>query len=328
MKNYKNIKYIIPNKRFILFLSIILTYNASFAQDYKYADLYTENIFLNPSYISADNYSTLKLNYQNQYIYNFYSTSIKYFSRKYNSAIALLGSNLVQGKQAFSDLNISAIYSYRINVDNNKILNTALQVSYLQQNINSANFIYPDMINIYTGTIEASTEISTFEPRKAVDFSFGISYISKKYRLGVSAFHLQDLYTENQTLTYSPKINFHFARLISQKSFDNNKKLSRFTPELIYVYQRNFEQIIIGFTFEKNVFLARFWLKNNLNFNQISPVFTLGLNLEKVRISYTYNISVSKHFSLPVNTNQISLAYILSCREKRNNKNTIYCTNF
>lgn len=267
------------------------------------------------------------MSYQKQFVYNFLSASYSYFNIEHNSGLAFLATKFMQGKGAFNDINISGIYSYRLKISHKSILNIALQTSYLQENVNSENFIYPSMINTYTGLIEPNLyENTTFISENSIDFSGGISYLSKEYRLGVSFFHIQNILAKSQYFKHSPRMNFHFAKVFSKNSFENSKNLIRFTPEIIYTYQKDFEQLNVGFTLEKNILLTRFWLQNNLDFSSISPSITIGVNLESIRLLYTYNIIISRFITLPISSNQISFMYFFKCVKKRNNKNTIYCT--
>lgn len=317
-------------KRLIISLIMIFLFlHKSFSQDYSYADPYLEKTFLNPAFVGIINCKSLSLNYQKQYVYDFYSASLNLNLQKINSGTSIVFSNFSQAKNTFNNLYISGIYSYHIDISHLSKASAAIQMSYIQENINPDNLIFGDMINTESGTISENTQESlNFIPTKEIDFSAGTSYFSKKYRYGFSISHIQNILKENNIEKYPTKINFHFAKHFFKNSFENNKKLIRFTPEIIYIYQNKFNQVIVGLLFEKNVFFSKFWLKNNLNFNSFTPVITFGIKNRKLRISYTYGITLSKFITLPISTNQISLTYSFDCAKKRNKLNTIYCTNF
>jgi type IX secretion system PorP/SprF family membrane protein len=301
----------------------------SYSQDYTFADPYSEKTFVNPAFAGILECKSFTLNYQKQFVYDFYSASLNLNLNKIKSGASFVISNFSQGKNTFNDLYVSGIYAYHLKISNFSKLSSAIQISYINKSINPENLVFPDMINPETGTISTQTqEITNYPTVNKVDFSAGTSFFSKKIRLGIAIFHIQDIFTKNIEEYNSPKINIHFAKHFFNNSFDNNKKLIRFTPEIIYTYQNNVDKLTIGLLLEKNIFFSKFWLKNNIDFKSFTPVITLGLNNKKLRLSYTYSITLSKYISLPISTNQVSLTYNFNCSKKRNKTNTIYCINF
>ncbi len=321
------VKYIVV-KRFITLLSIFFSFFYSLqSQEITFSDPYTEKILFNPAYSGLSQCAEINLAYNKNFIYDYYSTSFNQFIDKYNSGFGIIISNNSQAKGAINNFKADLIYSYKIKLGKNKILNTAIQTSYIQQNINTSNLIFNDQIDPINGIISHTSGESFFQPYNTYDFTFGTSYISDTYRIGFAISHIDKIFNKSTNSIINPLYKLHIGKVFSIKNKDIHKYLKSFTPEVIYNYQTGFHQIIYGFHIINNIFLTRIFVKHNLRFNSISNVFTFGLNYKRIRLSYTYDLLLTKNITLPIGGNQVSLRYNFNCRKKRNIKNTIFCTN-
>jgi len=135
-------------KRIFIFLSILFLINHPvISQDFNFSDPYSEKILLNPSYSGLNECPEIDLNYKMNLYNNLFSVSYSQKISDYNSGIAFLLYNNQQGKGSINNLSVSGIYTYRINISERKLINTAIQASYFQQNINSKNLIFNDQID-------------------------------------------------------------------------------------------------------------------------------------------------------------------------------------
>jgi len=315
-------------KRFFIILSIFLSLFYSLnAQDITFSDPYSEKILFNPAYSGLNECPEINLTYHKTFINDLYSTSYNQYFNKYNSGIGIVLSNFKQGNGAINNFKSDIIYTYKINIGAKKNLNTAFQASYIQQNINSDNLLFNNQINPVTGIISETSGEIFFQTYRNYDFSIGSSYFSNKYRIGIAVHHIDKIFNINKDAIINPALTIHLGKVFSVKKRSNQKKINTFTPEFIYNYQNNFNQIIYGFHIINNIFLTRIFIKHNLTFNSISGIFTLGLKYKNIRISYTYDILMTKYITIPTGGNQLSIRYDFNCRKKRNIKNTIFCSN-
>jgi len=208
-------------------------------------------------------------------------------------------------------------------ITNKKLINTAFQSTYIQQNINTNNLIFNNQINQNTGQVSANLNEISFETFRNADFSIATTFISPKYRAGIVINHIDKIFIKSIEQLY-PKVKIHFSKSFYNKN--NNTFLnSVITPEIIFNFQNNFNQITYGFHLVNNIFLTRFFIKHNMKFNTISSTITIGTYIRNIRLSYSYNTFLTSKITIPTSSNQISLQYSFNCIKKRNSKNTIYC---
>ncbi len=315
-------------KRLFLLLSIF-SLNFSFikAQNYNFSDPYSEKIFFNPAYSGLSEISEINLSYAKNFFYDIYSVSYNRFFNEYKSGLGIMILNSRLGKGAINNLNISGIYNYQIKINYKSIVNTAIQVSYLEQSVNSEKLIFSNQINPISQTINPNTSEFFGNIFRTYDFSLGTSYISNRYRSGLSIHHIDKFFFNTSENLINPEITLYFGKIFSVNFSEKFHKLL-ITPEIIWKTQNNFNQLIYAVHGIYNIFLTRIFVKHNINFNTFESAISFGLNYTKFRLIYTYNISFTKYLSIPTSTNEISLRYNFGKRKKINIKNTIYCSDF
>lgn len=316
------------SKRFFLLLSILL-FNFSLlnAQNYNYSDPYSEKTLFNPAYSGLSEISEINLNYSKNFFNNLYSVGYNKFFKSYHSGLGILFFNTRMGKGAINNLNISLIYNYKLNINYKSIINTAIQISYIEESINSEKLIFSNQINPILQTIDSNNYEFFGNIYRTYDFSFGSTYISNKYRTGLAVHHIDKFFNNSAGIIIKPKITVYFGKIFSVYISENSHKLL-ITPEIIWQTQNNFHQLIYAVHGIYNIFLTRIFIKHNINFNTFESAISIGLNYTKFRFIYTYNISFTKYLSLPTSTNEISLRFNFGKQKKINVKNTIYCLNF
>ncbi len=298
------------------------------SQEITFSDPYSEKIVLNPAYSGINYCSEINLTYNKNFIYDYYSVSFNKYINKYKSGIGVLISNLKQGNGALNNFKADFIYSYKIKTGHKSFVNTAMQISYLQQNVNINNLTFNDQINPISGNISQSSGENSFSSNKKLDFSIATVFISNKYRAGVSVQHIDKIIYNYSSFNVKPFIKINIGKVFSVKKKITKDNIRTITPEIIYYHQGRFNQILYGVHLVNNIFLTRFFIKHSLNFKSVSGVFTLGLFLKSFRLSYSYDMLLTKNIGLPISSNQLTLTYIFKCKKKRNGKNAIFCLKF
>lgn len=300
-----------------------MTFYKLLSQDISFPDPYSDKIIFSPAYSGLSNCSSLNLNYTKKISSDYFSVSFNKYFNKLKTGIGFIATNNLQAKGAINDIKIGFIYSYKITLNQRSLINTALQTTYIQQSISTQNLIFNNQINPLTGNISNNNNELFFASYKGFDFSVASSYISTKYRFGIVAKHIDKILNNNTNYRISPLVKLHFA-----KTFIKKNKKTTLAPEIIYIFQDNFNEITYGIHIVNNIFLTRFFIKHNLNLNTISEIITFGINLKKLRLSYSYSISQNKIITLPNSSSQISILYNFNCNEKRNCRKTIFCSKF
>ncbi|NPA67477.1 MAG: type IX secretion system membrane protein PorP/SprF [Chlorobi bacterium] len=315
-------------KRLFIILSIsILHFSNSYAQNYKFPDPYSEKIIFNPAYSGLSKYTEINAVFRKGFIYDMYSISYNNYFDKYKSGIGFYAQNTELGKGAVNNLNISGIYNYKLKPNYKSIINTAVQISYIQQSINPDKLTFSNQIDPLTGTVSSNNTEIFQTSTKTYDFSAGSTFLSSGYRTGFSIHHIDKIFSDKNQTILTPELTIYFGKIFTLNLYDGKQKTS-ITPEIIYQTQNNFHQIIYSVHGIYNIFLTRFFLKHNLNFNTFEAVFTFGFNYKKLRVSYTYQTTFTKYSSLPTDSNLIALRLNIGKGKKIKVKNTIYCLNF
>ena len=328
MKSNNYNKYYFYSKRLFLLLSIFLiNFSISKAQSYNYSDPYSEKMLFNPAYSGLSEISEINLSYSKSFFYDIYSAGYNRFFSNYHSGLGIIFNNLRLGKGAINNLNISGICNFRFKINYKSIINTALQISYIEQSVNSEKLIFSNQINPLAQTIDTNNSEYFGNIFRTYDFSFGTTYISNRYRIGLSIHHIDKIFYNSEKVSLKPKITTSFGKIFSVNISNTRYKLL-ITPEIIWQTHNNFNQIIYAVHGIYNIFLTRIFVKHNLYLNTFESAVSIGLNYAKLRLTYTYNISFTKYTNIPTSTNGISLRYNFGNRKKINFKNTIYCSNF
>ena len=324
--NYK-IYYFYFKRLFLLLSIFFLSFSVLKAQSYNYSDPYSEKILLNPAYSGLSEISEINLSYSKNFFHDIYSVSYNRFFSDYKSGLGLLVSNTRLGKGAINKLNISGIYNYQLKINYKSMINTALQIGYTEQSVNSEKLIFSNQINPITQIINTNTDEFFGNIFRTSNISFGTTYISNKYRTGLSILHINALFLKSDEIYIYPRFTLNFGKIFSVNIVNTKYKLL-LTPEIIWQSENNFHQLIYAVHGIYNIFLTRIFVKHNINFNTFESSVSFGVKHAKFRLIYTYNISFTKYTDIPTSTNEISLRYNFKERKKINIKNTIYCSEF
>jgi type IX secretion system PorP/SprF family membrane protein len=267
----------------------------------------------------------VNLNYRRNFFSDQVSVSVNNYYDKFKSGLGFIVYNDRQAKGSLNNFSFGAIYSYKVFLNERSFINTALQAGYHQQTVNSGKLIFSDQIDPMSGIVNnASGEIS-FLPYNNYDFSFGTVFITNKIRAGVSAIHIDKLFRNDDQIKAG--FNFHFGKVFSVFEFSDDRDYY-LIPEVIYKISGSVHQLIYSVHLNSENFISRIYVKHNLGLNLFSTAIAVGYDYRNIRISYTYEINLTKYLAVPVSSNQLTLKYRMFCKEKRNNKNTIYCSNF
>ncbi len=171
----------IGRKLLAIFIMMVITQKALFAQDAAFSQFYANPLFLNPALSGSTECGRLHLNYRNQWpsisnAFVTYSISYDQSLDAINSGFGFLVMADQQGDAAYNRTMAGGSYAYTAKISNTALLSFGIKAAYYQEKLNWEKLIFADQINASTGSISASsgesrpdqTEIST------VDFGAGL----------------------------------------------------------------------------------------------------------------------------------------------------------
>jgi len=329
-----------------LFLSTFLLFflaTISKGQDAHFSQFYANPIYLNPAYAGANFCPRLVTNYRNQWPalpgdYVTYSASFDFGLKEIHGGLGLIILHDNAGSGVMKTNNISLMYSYHANLSSTTILSAGFQFSYLQRQLNTNQF-FGDMIDELYGFIYPSFDPFASEDYLNVgytDFSAGLLVNTDRFFIGAVVNHLTEpnySFLESYNQGKLPmKMTLHGGSriIVEDLGWFNSTFLSKFsvfTPHIVIQKQAESEQINIGGSLSSDHLALGLSYRRSFN-NSDALVFLLGYELDKYKIGYSYDLTVSKLGMSSGGAHEISLQIQLGCFYKKPSQNTIPCPKF
>ena len=291
------------------------------AQDPAFSQFFANRLFFNPSWAGVGNEDRrFFLNYRNQWpgiekAFVTYSASYDQYVEPAHGGIGFRIMNDLQGGSDLSQLSISGIYSYHLQVNRRLTINAGFEAGYVQRQIKASEFVFEDNSESYGN-----------DKHDFPDFSVGLSAFSGNYYAGLSVAHiLQPSLSDNPTsLTRLPmRIIAYAGGLIPVNDRKFGKEVVQLSPNLIYYQQGKFNQLNYGIEGLLNEqFLAGLWLRQNFGVKFSSLIFSFGYVTKNFSLRYSYDRQLSSPaVHLPImGAHEISLIVTPSGEQKKKHR--------
>lgn len=329
----------IQNRLFALLAIILLALsNSAMAQDPAFTQFYANPLHLNPALAGSANCPRVALNHRNQwpslkgaFITN--SISIDKNVEALHGGVGLQILNDVQGEGALSNTNISAIYSYQLQVSREVTVLSGLQVSYQQRALDKTKLHFGDEIDQNYGFVLPTQEnVASFADNVSyADLSLGFMAFTKKYFVGMAFHHLSepnDAFITESTLprkfTVHTGANFPVGR---GKNMGLVMDGPYITPNLLYMTQNGAQQMNVGLSLTNESLSGGLYFRNNFS-NPDAILIVLGYEASGIRLGYSYDYTVSELAGASGGAHEVSLTLQLACRDKKKKLKAIKCPKF
>ncbi|MBK6987519.1 MAG: PorP/SprF family type IX secretion system membrane protein [Bacteroidetes bacterium] len=235
-------------RKFLILIFIGLS-GSVLAQDPEFTQFYANPLYLNPAFAGSVRCPRVALNYRNQWpalTGTFVTSSASYDQHveALGGGIGLLVMNDKAGEGTLTTTNISAIYSYQLNINREFSIKFGMQGTYAQKKVDWDKLTFGDMIDPRFGFIYQTQETRPNENKSFWDFSAGILGYSNRYYGGVAVNHLtepQEFYIKAAEGSNLPmKITAHAGAIIPIGG--NRDGTTYISPNFIYQQQRDFKQ--------------------------------------------------------------------------------------
>lgn len=312
------------------------------SQDAAFSQFYSNPLYLNPALAGTNECARLMFNYRNQWpaIDNHFTTYSASADRYFNGLSGGLGVMVVSdnvGNGMMNATRFSAIYSVQIRLSLEVNLNAGFEGTFHQQKIKSEQLIFRDMIDPLTGSVNPanSVEQPIDNPTvTAADFSAGLLLgIGKKYFIGAATHHLTqpvlEFYNNSKNNLLYRKYTLHAGARFDLGGGGYNRQDNNFvlSPNIMYLYQQSAQQINVGVYLEKSPLTAGIWYRHNID-NSDGAIFVIGLAHKRLKIGYSYDVTLSELKGTTGGAHEVSLAFLFNCDKKRNKPGAIKCPEF
>jgi type IX secretion system PorP/SprF family membrane protein len=328
-------------KNYILALLLsLLIFDQGKAQHYQFSQFYAAPTYLNPAFTGANVCSRISINYRNQWNtipggFTTYQVTADHSLKKLNSGIGLQFFNDKAGVGGLRTTQINLLYAYDIRINKTYGARAGLSFGGVQRSIDYSSLVFGDQIA--RGGSSTTVDDISIQRKFYVDMAAGGLFYNSTWWVGLAANHLnrpnQSLQGNESALPLELKLHGGYKFIFDGDESNGTKKNPNRNNIIVtanYKKQAKFNQLDLGLYYSKNYIVMGVWYRGLPFFkpvpdyrNNDAMVFIVGLSVEKFRVGYSYDVTISK-LTNPSSggTHEISIAYQF-CDQKRKKKKNI-----
>lgn len=290
----------------IFFCSLVFIAAKSLAQDPTFTQYYSSGLQMNPAFAGAYANPVFNFLYRSHWPsvsrnFNEYTVSYNHYINKLKSGIGLYYMNETDG-EVYKTQSYHFDFSPSIFLDSNWVLKPALEIAYVNKIMEVCILSGPWYCVDTIGKIEYA------------DFTSGILLYHKQFDFGFVIHHLfepdERLFTYNE----SPLPR----KFIAHTSYNfplNEKKTSFFSPAIIYKIQQDYRELNLSLAYKITPLILGISYGNKDSWSA-----RIGLDNGKFRVSYSYDITVSKLRNAAAGSHEFFVSHIIPGEKLRNKK--------
>lgn len=302
-----------------------------FAQDPELSQFYASPIYTNPAFAGSTRNMRFALNGRSQFVNlgNNYKTAIfsaDAFVRRVNSGLALLAQRDEAGDGYLTNNQFSFVYSYNASITREWSMNAGIQGSYVQRSYDFDKLIFSDMIDAVLGPVLTTKEPLQNQVTAFTNFSSGIMVYNQYFYSGVAVHNLfepnQSFFAKNsdrQELKLPRRYTLHAGMNIALNRARYEEDQIILSPNFLFMQQNNFYQLNIGTYLRKQKATVGLWFRQTSR-NADAVILLLGLRLNKVKLGYSFDYTVSGAQTAAGPSHEVSLQFEVKTRERYRTK--------
>ncbi|OEK07021.1 PorP/SprF family type IX secretion system membrane protein [Roseivirga misakiensis] len=315
------------------------------AQDPQFSQFYASPLYLNPALTGSTDRARVGVNYRNQWpsLTHSFTTMSAYldvFSKAAESGIGVIVTEHRESFLDFKSSEIGLLYSYKLQISNDLIMRTGMQLSYFNKNLNFEELIFGNQIDIDNGQVIGPSG-EAFDRGANVDFlsaSAGTLIYSSNTWIGFSVHHVnrpnqsfvgqESRLARKYSIHAGHKIMFAKGRRLRTVSYQFQERSATFAVN--YKAQGGFNQLDVGAQLYFQPLLVGVWYRGipvqSVNFvsknESIIALFGLELN-QDLAFGYSYDFTVSQLAGATGGAHEFSLTLSFGKIVKRTRRDTI-----
>lgn len=302
--------------------SILLTISGLHAQDPQFTQFYASPLYLNPAFAGANACSRVSTNYRNQWpsipgAFVSYVLSFDHDIPAISSGVGALFTTDRAGTGKLRSTSLNLLYSYELRITRKWSGRVGFQAAQTIRDINFFDLTFGDQLA--RGGVSTSVEVPQQEKVSFLDFSSGVLFYSQKYWLGFSSHHMNQ---PNQSLTAEESIlpvkySVHAGAKLPIRSGSKKSASQSISPAIQYKNQSKFDQVDVGLYYAYSPMVFGVWYRGIPLIKAYQPgyanndavAFLVGLDVNDLRLGYSYDLTISRLLNSTGGTHEISLSY-------------------
>lgn len=294
-----------------------------FAQDMHFSQFYSAPLLLNPAFTGAGTCMRTNLIHRTQWAgfakpYHSSVLSIDHFLVNAHIGLGLLLAEEYAGSGKLKTTFFRPSFAFSAQLKKETVLRLGLQPGIAVKSVNFNDLLFGDQI--YRGGNVATVEQPT-SSRTYFDFNAGAILSRSKTWIGIAFNHLN---MPNESLQGNieqrlPVLTSVHAGIRLELNPEEKDKLEKkyVTPVLHYRRQKKFDQLDIGCYFNRKMITVGVWYRGipgiqsftKSYINQDALVFVGGLQTERVKFGYSYDMTISPLKTVSRGAHELSLSF-------------------
>ncbi len=325
------------SKKVLVLLSITVLLGISkntWAQDPNFSQFYGNPLYLNPAMAGTNFCPRVVMNYRNQWpgldgtVYATYAASYDEHIDEVHGGIGVSAYRDVAGLGSLTTTQVSAMYSYLLDVTPEFHVKFGLQATWFQKGIDWSALTFGDMIDRRKGFVYETQETKKIDQKQGWDFSTGLfAWYQQKYYGGVAVHHLTQ---PDEGLLAESKLPIKFtvhAGAVFDIGSGSDKRYAAgrtsLSPNILYKSQQDFRELNIGLYLKTRNFVAGLWHRNRDAF-----IVLIGVQQPMFNIGYSYDVTVSGLTNATAGAHELSFAVKFKCRNRKATYDLTHCPQF
>ncbi|MBL7950944.1 MAG: type IX secretion system membrane protein PorP/SprF [Flavobacteriales bacterium] len=329
--------------RHAIILLLLVLRSAAMAQDPQFSQFYAASQYLNPALTGNTFQDRIALNYRLQWpgVQPGYETFSFAYDHNFASAHSGLGGFIIRDKAGTYGLTFTTAamsYSYEARLNRRQAIRFGFRAGYTMRNVAPEGYLFADQI--IRDNAPTSIEANMVPNTSYLDLAAGGLYYSEQFWAGASFNHINK---PNQSLMVDGDAELQIRTTVHagyRMPLDGHKLIrsqTKMTLATHYKAQGKWDQLDMGGYIEHDRLSAGLWYRGLPIFkayekgygNSEAVILMAGFETEQqLRITYSYDITISKMTMKSAGAHEISLIYEWPRRAKARKHKVVPCPKF
>jgi type IX secretion system PorP/SprF family membrane protein len=219
----------------------------------------------------------------------------------------------VAGSGLLTTTTVSGVYSYLLPLNRGKLfMRFGLQGAYSFKSINFNRLKFADQIVPTQGFVNPTAEQTPSQSIGYPNFNAGWIMYTSKFYIGVAAHNIIEpnwSFYKNPNEVLPRRYTVHTGAVIPlTKSRFRQDDAATFSPNALFMMQRNFSQLNIGFYANKGPLVSGLWFRQTFgNYKNSDAIMMLiGFRKNRFKFGYSYDFTVSDGRSAIPSSHEVS----------------------